>query len=127
MTDDELLVAILETAQELDDERFRHLARDIVVRRAGERIVEIIGDMVGQFSPEFQSAHPGIEFRGAYRMRNILAHHYMKVATDRVSEVIKRDIPQLVAQLEAIAATRQVEPERQPGDTHPNAPTSNHD
>lgn len=100
MTDDDLIEAILDAAKELEDERFDHdLGTDIVVTRAAERLVEIIGDMVSRFSDSFKAAHPEIEYQDAKRMCNILAHHYQKVAAARVGETIRVDIPELVAQI----------------------------
>ena len=109
MTDDELIVAILRAADELKDERFQHdFYSDFMPRRAAERLVEIVGDMISRFSDEFKAAHPEIEYRNAKRMRNILAHHYNKTAADRVWESVHVDIPELARQLNGIAIANQI-------------------
>ncbi|MCY3850282.1 MAG: DUF86 domain-containing protein [Acidimicrobiaceae bacterium] len=109
MRDDDLVAAILEVADELDEIRRRGreaFEQDPVVRRACERLVEIIGDMVGRLSEEFQRDHPELRYRGAKGMRNILAHHYLKVRQEDVWNAVEDAVPTMGAQLRAIAADR---------------------
>ena len=56
MSDEELIDDILELSDELADLTRRgreHCNEDSVTRRASERLVQIIGDITGQFSEEF--------------------------------------------------------------------------
>ena len=111
MKDGELIAAILRTAGELDGIRSRGRAafdHDPVVRRACERLVEITGDMIGSFSPEFQQEHPELPYREAKGLRNILAHHYLVVRQENVWVAVEESVPAVAAQLGAIALGREV-------------------
>lgn len=104
MTDDELIAEILVAAKRLQDIQTRgDFDSNDLAQLATERLIEIIGDMVGHFSLEFQAAHPEIEYRNAKRMRNVLAHHYLKLEPEKILNAVDRSIPTLVAQLRAIA------------------------
>ncbi|MDE0700070.1 MAG: DUF86 domain-containing protein [Acidimicrobiaceae bacterium] len=112
MRDDDLIAAILGAANELNEIRNRGrtaFETDPVNRRACERLVEIIGDMVGSFSVEFQQAHPELRYRDAKGMRNLLAHHYLKVRQDRVWDVVDNVVPMISERLREIASDRAVD------------------
>jgi uncharacterized protein with HEPN domain len=75
------------------------LVRDAVLYR-----FVVIGEAVARISAQTQtrlSALPWPQMRG---MRNVLIHEYDQVQLDVVFETVRRHLPQLVAQIEAILA-----------------------
>ena len=71
---------MLEAAREARDlvaeiraEVFLH---DRVRTRALERLLELVGEAARRITPEFQAAHPEIEWRRIIGQRNVLAHEY---------------------------------------------------
>lgn len=103
MTDEELAAEIISHVVRL--ERIVSLGdfhTDDATQLATERLLERIGDMVSHFSAEFRAAHPEIEYHGAKRMRNILAHHYLKLEPEKILNAVNQSIPALASQLRAI-------------------------
>ncbi len=97
MNDTELIKVILELADELSGITARGrdaFDQDVVTKRACERVVEIIGDLVGQFSEEFREAHPEVRYRGAKGIRNVMAHQYLMVDSKRLWEAATLSVPQ---------------------------------
>ena len=53
--------------------------KNLMLRSAIERQLEIIGEAARRVSPEFQRAHPEIAWRNITGLRNILAHEYGEI------------------------------------------------
>jgi uncharacterized protein with HEPN domain len=70
-----------------------------IVRLAAHMLVINLSAAVGQFSADFQAAHPDVRWGSIRGMRHRLAHTYRGVNEALVWEVMQRDIPALVAQL----------------------------
>jgi len=60
-------------------------------------LIGIVGEAARSISAEFKIAHPEIPWSGIVSMRNRLVHEYFRVASDKVWEVVKKDIPAMVA------------------------------
>ncbi len=89
MTDDELAAEIISHAARLQRiVSTGDFYTDDATQLATERLVERIGDMVGHFSPEFRATHPQIDYQRAKRMRNILAHHYLKLHPEKILNAV---------------------------------------
>jgi uncharacterized protein with HEPN domain len=70
----------------------------LVVRRAVERNIEIIGETRHQIElgfPEFAAKHDSIPYRLAYEMRNLLAHSYWKSEAEIIWEATTNHVPSL--------------------------------
>ncbi len=74
---------------------------DTQVRDAVERNLEVLSDMTGRISNEFQAQHPQIAWREMRGFRNILAHGYEATDDALVWEVVTRDLPALKAAIVA--------------------------
>ncbi len=61
--------------------------------------LQIIGEAVRRFSPEFRTRNPGIPLSDIVGMRDILVHHYFGIDRDAVWYVVERDLPALKDQL----------------------------
>lgn len=78
------------------DEFMRNpMLQDAVVRQ-----LEIIGEASRRLSHEFKLRHAALPWRDIVGMRNRLAHDYLNVSLEVVWEVIARDLPILIAELE---------------------------
>lgn len=76
--------------------------QDRAIVRAVERTIEIIGEAGSRITPETRLQFPEIAWREIIGMRNIIVHNYMNVDYDIVWDVAVRQLPELIAQLEAI-------------------------
>ncbi len=77
-------------------DRFR---AEPVLRRAAERLLEIIGEASTALTPETRSELPEVPWNDIYRLRILLAHHYHRVDADQVWAMAEHDVPRLVARL----------------------------
>ena len=75
--------------------------QDAVIRR-----FEIMGEAARRLSPEVQAALPEIPWRFVTGMRNILIHDYDEVNLNIVWDAAQRDLPPLIAALEAYLLPR---------------------
>jgi uncharacterized protein with HEPN domain len=98
---DMLLAArrVLKYAQGLDFQRFENdeVLQDAIVRR-----IQIIGEAARKISQEFKEEHPEIPWFEIIGMRHRLIHEYFRVISEKVWEVIVKDIPSLIALLEPL-------------------------
>jgi len=98
---DMLLAArrVLKYAQGLDFQRFENdeVLQDAIVRR-----IQIIGEAARKISQEFKEAHPEIPWFEVIGMRHRLIHEYFRIISEKVWEVIVKDIPSLIALLELL-------------------------
>jgi len=68
---------------------------------AVNRKFQIIGEAARRLSPEASKLFPEIPWKLITAMRNIIVHDYDDVDLDVVWETVQRDIPPLIARLEA--------------------------
>jgi uncharacterized protein with HEPN domain len=69
---------------------------------AVERALEIIGEAANRVSSTFQRAHPEIPWRGIVAQRNVLAHEYGDVEHALIWDLVRRQIPVLIEQLQVL-------------------------
>ncbi len=62
--------------------------------------VIVIGEATKRLSSEFRTQHPEIPWKDIAGMRDILAHQYDRLNINTLWDVIKSDIPELLALLE---------------------------
>jgi uncharacterized protein with HEPN domain len=66
------------------------------------RAVEIVGEAASRISPETRAVYPQIRWLEIVGMRNRVVHEYSQVDYGIVWQVVKQDLPQLIAALETI-------------------------
>ena len=59
-----------------------------------------IGELVKNVSEKTQSKAPGIDWRGIRGLRNRIVHDYENIDMKMLWDVIKTDLPELIAQIE---------------------------
>ncbi len=85
-SDEHRIGDIVNAAAELADivERGRNeFDADPVLRRASERLLEIIGEASNLLSNETTDRHPEVPWRDITRLRIVLAHHYIALTPTR--------------------------------------------
>ena|SRR3989338_9604309 len=106
MRDDKArLLDILEAIQLLE----KHLPSNKALHELDElkfmgvvRCLEIIGEACNHLSEELKKKYSDVPWRQIANMRNILAHQYFKVDTEKVEKAIKDNLPKLKSQIENI-------------------------
>jgi uncharacterized protein with HEPN domain len=66
------------------------------------RALEIIGEAAKQVSEDLKNEYPEVKWTETAATRNRLIHGYFDVDLDIVWSILKKDLPQLIEQLEAI-------------------------
>ena len=103
-SDDQRLADILDCAAELAHVVSRgHQAflDDPILRRAAERLLEIIGEAAATLSDTTTSVYPDVPWRDISRLRIVLAHHYHRVDPEQVWVIATVEVPALAATLDA--------------------------
>ena len=101
-SDDQRLADMLDCAAELAhvvSHGHQAFIDDPILRRAAERLLEIIGEAAGTLSKTTRSAYPDVAWRDISRLRIVLAHHYHRVDPDQVWVIATVELPALAARL----------------------------
>ena len=69
------------------------------------RAIEIVGEAASKISEETRAAHGGIPWKAIIGMRNRLIHAYFEINSQIVWETVTEEIPAVLPQLRALAAT----------------------
>lgn len=80
----------------------KDLDADRLLGLALVRLLEVIGEAASRVSPEYQSIYPSIPWSQIIGLRNRLIHGYDAVDMDILWEILSRDLPGLVSELESI-------------------------
>ena len=62
----------------------------------------VIGECAGKLSDPFKDALQNINWRKMYNYRNIIAHDYFGIDTEIAWEIITKDIPNLIIEIETV-------------------------
>jgi uncharacterized protein with HEPN domain len=106
----DMLLAANELSQFTEGVSFDKFNQDRLLQHAAVRLIEIIGEAARNISAEFKADHPEIPWAGIIGMRHRLVHEYFRVASDKVWEVVRKDLPELIAVIEPLV------PPDQPGE-----------
>lgn len=79
-----------------------HYRSDLLLRRAVERSVGIIGEASGRVSRGFRDAHPQIPWRPITAQRHMLVHEYGRIKDDAIWRVATEHVPALIPLLESL-------------------------
>jgi uncharacterized protein with HEPN domain len=75
---------------------------DLILRRAVERSVGIVGEAAARVSKEFRAAHPHISWKPIAAQRHILVHEYRRIRDDKIWRVATVYIPELIRFIEPL-------------------------
>ena len=75
-----------------------------VVHDAVCRNLEIIGEAARRFDEAFCAAHPEIPWGAMTGARNILIHNYDRIVPEILANIVRNDIPPLLASVERLLA-----------------------
>jgi len=111
-------------SQHDDSVRLRHMldaARRAVALTAGKtraqvtgdeigqlalvRLLEIVGEAAGRISPAFRSAHPELPWSEMNGLRNRLVHAYFDVDLEVLLDIVEKDLPPIIGQIERLLPT----------------------
>ncbi len=98
----DMLLAARDAVEFADGLTLETFERNRMAQRAVLKSVEIVGEAASRVGPETRAAHPEIPWTAIVGMRNRLVHEYSSVNLKRVWEVVQRDIPHLIPQLETL-------------------------
>lgn len=98
---DMLLAArkILKFTAETDSSGFH---ADEMMQHAVMRLIQLIGEAARKISDEYRESHPEIPWAGIIGMRNRLVHEYFRIIPARVWDVVQKNIPELMDQIEPL-------------------------
>lgn len=105
--DDKLrLRHMLDHAQEAVDlawgKRREDLDADRLLELALTRLLEIIGEAANLVSEETEDRYPQLPWRQMVGLRNRLIHGYDEVDLDILWDIVREDLPPLIAELKQI-------------------------
>jgi uncharacterized protein with HEPN domain len=86
------------------------LDTDRMLNLALVRLLEILGEAAGRVPPEDRDSYPQIPWPQLASLRNRLIHGYDQVDFDILWQILTRDLPPLVQELEAILASVTLRP-----------------
>ncbi len=76
--------------------------KDDVLQNAVMHLIQIIGEAATKISPEFKQEHPEVPWKEIIGMRHHLVHEYFRINQERVWEVVKKDLPELISLIEPL-------------------------
>lgn len=93
------------------------LDSDRLLNLALVRLLEIVGEAAARVPATDRAAHPAIPWPQIVALRNRLIHGYDSVDFDILWNIVRRDLPPLVAALERIISPGQADDQRQGRDS----------
>lgn len=88
------MVAACAEVAEVVAQRERGGVAAVVLLRAAERLLEILGEAATQVSPETRT-RPQVDWHGLSRLRVVLAHQYHRTDPNLVWQYAEQDVPAL--------------------------------
>ncbi|MCY3874981.1 MAG: DUF86 domain-containing protein [Rhodobacteraceae bacterium] len=98
----DMLLSAREAVEMAEGLTFSSFEGNRTVQLAVLKAVETVGEAAARVDAGTRERHPEIPWADITGMRNRLVHEYFRVNLTRVWETVKRDIPVLISQLEAL-------------------------
>jgi len=98
----DMIQAIRQIQDFIANARYEDYLDSILLRSAVERQLEILGEAARRISEDFQQEHPEIDWRNAINLRNLIAHRYEQIRQDIIWNIITKELPVLLKQLEPL-------------------------
>ena len=83
----------------IEGKTFAEYQRDLLLRSAVERQIEIIGEAARRVSKTKRDVLPAIQWRGITAQRHVLAHEYGEIMDEKIWRVATVHVPSLIRQL----------------------------
>jgi uncharacterized protein with HEPN domain len=102
--DDERIADIVAACSELAEvvnQRAGGGVSEMVLLRAAERLLEILGEAATQVSEQTRARYPQVDWRGLGRLRIVLAHQYHRTDPELVWQYAEHEVPALANALRA--------------------------
>ncbi len=78
---------------------------DITINRSALHTIALIGEAARHIPDEVRDAHPEIPWVSIIGTRNLIIHDYLGIDDDRVWEIVRKNIPELLPKLHALLET----------------------
>jgi uncharacterized protein with HEPN domain len=95
----------------VDGRTYEDYLNDVLLRRAVERSVQIIGEAAVHVSHEFRDAHAQVPWRPITAQRHILVHEYGEIHDDKIWRVATEYVPALLELIEPLLPPPPEDPE----------------
>jgi uncharacterized protein with HEPN domain len=95
----DILTAAREIRQFVQGRTWQQFEQDKMLRYAVERQILVIGEASRKLSQDFRNQYPEIPWNAIISQRNIIAHEYGEILTDRIWNVAVNRIPELIQKL----------------------------
>ena len=84
---------------------FAEYSSNKMMRMSVEHGFQIIGDAARRVSEGLKAEHPEIPWGSVVKHRNVIVHDYADLSLERIWEVVQKDLPALVRDLEQQIST----------------------
>lgn len=101
----DMLQSAKEAVEMMEEYDLASFLDNLMLQRAIERSLEIIGESARRVSSDGQTETPEIPWREIIGQRNILAHEYGRIDHELLYKTAVDDIPVLIRQLETILSS----------------------
>jgi uncharacterized protein with HEPN domain len=99
----DMLAAAKAVVSFVTNRTFDDYLKDLMLRSAVERQIEIVGEAARGISDTFKLSHPEIPWRPIMAQRHRLAHEYGEIDDKLIWRVATVHIPDLIKQIEPLA------------------------
>lgn len=86
----------------LGDQTLETYRSNLLMRRAVERSVSIVGEAAWRLSDEFKTAHSQVPWRAIAAQRHILIHEYRIIDDEKIWRVATVHVPELLRVIEPL-------------------------
>ena len=90
-----MLEHIDRASQFMEGKSLADLEKDVMLRYAVVKCLEIIGEAAYMLTLEFKESHPKTPWNVIIKMRHVLVHGYYSIQMPIVWDIVKNDFPQL--------------------------------